>query len=647
MNTPTLQSEAPPTPTVAELILLSLERTRTLLQRGYTRPEGAEPAGERTPEEMSPLERIVKRFELSRFESDVLVLCSAVELDPNLPGLLEASAYTRGMRHPTFQLLLNLLPESHWSTLMPQAPLRRWKLVQLLQGESLTSSPLRIEESVLHFLMGGRATNERLEDLLRSVAIPDLLPRSYRAHVEKLLQIWNARRSNTTPVRLAGNATHGKAAVAATACAALGLALRRLEADSLPERAAEREAFLRLLELDSALNDYGILLDVEKADGGAMAGVAYLAERFQGFLLVTAQDGMTTRADLFADVTIDKPSSEEQEALWRFALGGQAASLDGDLDRLARQFSLDFMAILQVGERAMEEAARGEGQLSALLWDACKAQSRPVLESLATRMVPRARWKNIVLPEGCMESLRTIVYQMRQRNTVLSQWEAAGQTSRGLGTAVLFCGPSGTGKTLAAEILANELSLDLFHIDLSQVVSKYIGETEKNLRTIFDAAEDTGAILLFDEADALFGKRSEIRDSHDRYANIEVSYLLQRMEAYRGLAILTTNQRASLDGAFLRRLQFVVHFPYPDTALRRQIWERIFPEGIATEKLEFEKLARLNVPGGNIRNIALNAACIASERGEPVRMQHLLTAARRECSKLERPWNEAELGGWV
>src|SRR4029077_2109583 len=162
--------------------------------------------------------------------------------------------------------------------------------------------------------------------------------------------------------------------------------------------------------------------------------------------------------------------------------------------------------------------------------------------------------------------------------------------------------------TMAAEVLANRLRLDLYRIDLSQVVSKYIGETEKNLRRVFDGAEEGGAVLLFDEADALFGKRSEVKDSHDRYANIEVSYLLQRMESYRGLAILTTNMKQALDPAFLRRLRFVVQFPFPDTAERARIWERVFPVATPTENLELRKLARLNVAGGNIRNIALHGA---------------------------------------
>jgi SpoVK/Ycf46/Vps4 family AAA+-type ATPase len=211
----------------------------------------------------------------------------------------------------------------------------------------------------------------------------------------------------------------------------------------------------------------------------------------------------------------------------------------------------------------------------------------------------------------------------------------------------LFVGNSGTGKTMAAEVLANDLRLDLYRIDLSQVVNKYIGETEKNLRRIFDAAEAGGAILLFDEADAMFGKRSEVKDSHDRYANIEVSYLLQRMEAYRGLAILTTNMKSALDQAFMRRIRFIVQFPFPDMGQRTEIWRRTFPTHAPTQNLDWGKLGRLNVAGGSIRNIALAAAFFAAEQGGPVTMAHLLRATRGECAKIEKSLTDGEIGAWV
>jgi SpoVK/Ycf46/Vps4 family AAA+-type ATPase len=237
--------------------------------------------------------------------------------------------------------------------------------------------------------------------------------------------------------------------------------------------------------------------------------------------------------------------------------------------------------------------------------------------------------------------------QVRHRMKVYETWGFSAKGRRGLGVSALFVGESGTGKTMAAEVLARELALDLYRIDLSAVVSKYIGETEKNLKQVFDAAEEGGVLLLFDEADALFGKRSEVRDSHDRYANIEVSYLLQRMEAYQGLAILTTNSQSALDKAFQRRLRFTVSFPFPDATQREAIWRRIFPAETPNCGVDYTKLAQLNVAGGNIRNIALNAAFLAAESKAPVGMLHVLQAARLEAQKIERPLSEAEIRGWV
>jgi SpoVK/Ycf46/Vps4 family AAA+-type ATPase len=276
--------------------------------------------------------------------------------------------------------------------------------------------------------------------------------------------------------------------------------------------------------------------------------------------------------------------------------------------------------------------------------EACRRLSRGALESLGELIEPAAGWEDLVLPEFSMEMLRDITAQVRHRTLVYDSWGMAGSTGRGLGVTALFTGESGTGKTLAAEVLAASLDLDLYRIDLASVVSKYIGETEKNLKRVFDAADSSGAVLLFDEADAIFGKRSEVRDSHDRYANLEISYLLQRMETYRGLAILTTNLKSALDKAFMRRLRFVVPFPFPDAAARARIWRLMFPPKVPVSNLDCERLARMQLSGGNIRTIALGAAFLAASAGEPVSMAHAITAARREYVKLEKPLTEAELG---
>jgi SpoVK/Ycf46/Vps4 family AAA+-type ATPase len=367
---------------------------------------------------------------------------------------------------------------------------------------------------------------------------------------------------------------------------------------------------------------------------------------------------LTRRSTLRLDVP--KPTPAEQRQLWQSALGEGSIDLNGHLDRLVSQFNLGAAAIQAAGAAlqtqagldsaanlTLDTAANPQDGVFKSLWDTCRMQARTRLDDLAQRIPAIASWEELVLPDAQRQTLREIVAQVRQRTTVYETWEFALRGANGLGISALFAGTSGTGKTMAAEVLAHALQLDLYRIDLSQVVSKYIGETEKNLRRVFAAAEAGGAILLFDEADALFGKRSEVKDSHDRYANIEVSYLLQRMEAYRGLAILTTNLRNAIDPAFLRRIRFVVQFPFPDWEQRREIWQRIFPKKLPTEGLNLDRLAQLNIPGGNIRNIALNAAFLAADAGEPVRMEHLLQATRSEYIKLEKTLTDAEVGGWL
>lgn len=266
---------------------------------------------------------------------------------------------------------------------------------------------------------------------------------------------------------------------------------------------------------------------------------------------------------------------------------------------------------------------------------------------MAERIDPQARWSDLVLSAAQLDVLALLAAEARHRTTVYERWGFARRSRRGLGLSALFSGPSGTGKTLAAEVIAAELGLDLYRIDLSAVVSKYIGETEKNLKRVFDAAEEGGVVLLFDEAEALFGKRSEVKDSHDRYANIEIGYLLQRMESYQGVAILTTNLRSTLDQAFQRRLRFIVDFPFPGKSEREAIWKTILPPETPRHELDEALLAQLNVTGGSIRNIALNAAFLAAAQGRALTMEDVLRASQLEASKQERAIALAETRGWV
>ena len=310
-------------------------------------------------------------------------------------------------------------------------------------------------------------------------------------------------------------------------------------------------------------------------------------------------------------------------------------------EKLAGQFSLNLGEIRKIAALALKTQDKAE-PLNERLWEACLNLTRPRLDSLAQRLDVKATWDNLVLPDEQMALMRQIAAQVRGRHKVYGEWGFSTRMNRGFGIAALFTGESGTGKTMAAEVIAGDLRLNLYRIDLSAVVSKYIGETEKNLRRLFDAAEQGGAILFFDEADALFGKRSEVKDSHDRYANIEINYLLQRMETFSGLAILATNMKTALDAAFMRRLRFVVNFQFPGVKERRMIWEKVLPPETPRETLDYDRLARLNITGGNIHSIALNAAFLACEKGRPVTMPLLFSAARTELRKLEKPVSEAE-----
>jgi len=279
------------------------------------------------------------------------------------------------------------------------------------------------------------------------------------------------------------------------------------------------------------------------------------------------------------------------------------------------------------------------------LFRAARAQSDAALDGLARKIEPVHHWSQIVLPEDTLAQLHEMCQQVIHRHRVLDEWGFGRRLSVGKGVTALFAGPSGTGKTMAADIIARELGLDLYKIDLSGVVSKYIGETEKNLDRIFTAAENANAILFFDEADALFGKRSEVRDSHDRYANIEVAYLLQLMDQYEGVAILATNLRQNMDEAFMRRLGFAIDFPFPDEEQRARIWRILFPAQAQREPdIDFVALGnQLRITGGSIKNIVFGAAFLAASADEPIGTRHLLHAARREYQKMGKVLS-AELG---
>ncbi|HEY9675109.1 MAG TPA: ATP-binding protein, partial [Waterburya sp.] len=552
-------------------------------------------------------------------------------------------------------------------------------------AQPLTTSPIRADERVVNYIKGLNYLDERLTGLLVPLEIGESeveLPASQQTAVDAIAQQLKQGNPWQRPlIQLLGTDSLSKQLVAQKACEQLGLHLYRLPVELLPTQASELESFARLWERESFLLPIALYLDAHEVEGTAPGeGLASPLHRFwvrsNGiFFLDTRETRSTNRPTISLDII--KPTPSEQKAVWQSALGGEAS---GTPQWLASQFNLNLVTIDQIAQSVLTETStpaipnsdstplqrKGEEDsplptgewleersnqqmaqgvpfhIQNQLWDACRHRTRPRMDSLAQCLDTKATWHDIVLPADEINLLHQIAEQVRQRHKVYEDWGFHKRMNRGLGINALFAGESGTGKTMAAEVIANDLRLHLYRIDLSAVVSKYIGETEKNLRRLFDAAEDGGAILFFDEADALFGKRSEVKDSHDRYANIEINYLLQRMEAYRGLAILATNMKSSLDAAFMRRLRFIVNFPFPGVKERKAMWQKVFPSQTPTEDLDFNRLAQFNLTGGSIHNIAINAAFLAAQAGSAVTMPLLLAAARTEFRKLDRPINESD-----
>ena len=614
------------------------------------------------------LEELCRIFQLSSFERAVLLACAGMELDAKFARIC-SGAQSSEQPCPTFDLLLAAFEDAHWDATSPVAALRHWRLIEMGSGSTLMSSPLRIDERILHFLTGTSYMDQRLHGVLEAVTDCDALPSSQQLVAQKAADLWSAQAllsaqalwSAQTPgerpvlIEISGVGQQARQAVAVSACSLAGLSAHRIFEGALPLQHAEIHTLLRLVEREALLTGSAILLDRTSSEGDERArrnAVHLFADGLHAPLIVTTPQRLGGYLRQAAYLEIAKPLVEEQRSVWQRSLGEAAIQMNGHMDALLAQFNLSGEQISASSRQAVtvhgaERTNVSPEQILDAVWESCRKQSRPSLDALAQRVTTNAGWNALVLPNAQMEMLREIATQMRHRSRVYNAWGFGGGSGRGLGITALFAGASGTGKTTAAEVLAHELKLDLYRIDLSQVVSKYIGETEKSLRHIFDAAEEGGALLFFDEADALFGRRTEVKDSHDRYANIEVSYLLQRMELYRGLAVLATNTKQALDPAFLRRIRFVVQFPFPDAALRERIWRRAIPPQAPSEAINLQQLARLSITGGSIRNIALGAAFLAVKSGDSIRMNHLLEAARGEYLKIEKPLTESEIRGWV
>ena len=638
-----------------EYLTASIDQIRATLHAYLSRKEGEAvmnseepPPPDWTGSSPPAVETVSRLFGLSPFEKSLLLLCAAVDLDSDVARLCSQAQGSQGAQYPTFGLALAALPQPHWSALAPSSPLRRFILIDVLTSQSvpLTVSPLRVEERVLHYLTGVSYFEPQLNGLVRPVGEYSATVGSHEKIVRRIVLLWKGARDGVPVVQLWGQDETSKISIAKMICAQVGLQLCSVPSELVPSKADELERFARLWTREAALLGSGLYISAEDAEPGTQKSLRRLIDGIPGPALLGTREPWGELEYGSVSVEVKKPEKREQRALWRELLGPAASASgisDQSLSRLVGQFDLNEHSTRQVAEEGLLVAKNG-GDLYEALSEASRSATRPRLGELAQQISPRANLDDLILPEREKRLLRELALHVAERHTVYTEWGFEAKASRGLGITALFAGNSGTGKTMAAEALAEELKLDLFRIDLATTVSKYIGETEKNLRKVFDAAEDGGAILFFDEADALFGKRSEVKDSHDRYANIEIGYLLQRMESYRGLAILATNMKRALDQAFVRRLRFIIDFPFPDEKSRAEIWRRIFPSGTPTRGLDISRLARLSITGGNIKNIALYASFLAAGEGVPVGMGHLKRAAQVEYDKMEKPLTQAEFG---
>lgn len=620
-----------------------------------------------------------RTFGLSTFDLDVVLIALASEIDLRYGRLYAYLQDDVTRKRPTVDLVLNLLCASAEEKLTgrgrfsPTAPLLAHRLLHLITESNQIQPPLlaqaiKLDDQIVRLLIEQESLDARLVPycvLSRpAVRLEDL---SIADHIKQTIGRLGKKAKQTRRslrLYLHGPREVGHRLVAEGLAAEVGTSVLSLDLLTLSHNAADvaqmlpltcREAWFQKAVLfiegmeayrrEEHAAQYSRIIDALAGHTGiiVLAGTGPWVPPGRGF------EGVVT-------IALSFPKSAQRRTCWDRSLSNAGLTVTSEtLDTLAEAFQLtssqidDAVATAQttaVGQ-ASGNRSKNQARLVADLFAAARAQSGHDLAKLAKKITPVPTWDDIVLPVDTHAQLRELCQRVIQRRRVLSEWGFDKKLSLGKGVNALFAGSSGTGKTMAAEVIANELRLDLYKIDLSGVISKYIGETEKNLDRIFTAAEQANAILFFDEADALFGKRSEVKDSHDRYANIEISYLLQKMEQYEGITILASNLRQNLDDAFVRRLAFTIHFQFPDEAQRQEIWEKVWPTQVPLAKdVDLLFLAQqFKLSGGNIKNIALASAFLAAADGGRLTMNHLRHATQREYQKLGKSLSTVELDG--
>jgi len=591
------------------------------------------------------LRSLARAFGLDPLDVELLLIALAPDLDPRLERLYGYLHDDVSRRRASAGLALELAGAgaaagAARARLRPLGPLVRGGLLVVEDGERpFLTRALRVPDRVAAHLLGDASADPTLDGVLTDavdveVAGSDHLAAAFRAGA-RLAYV--RERIGTAAVALAARALRSVAGPP------LVIDLGRLGPADDPREVAA--AALR----EARLRDAGLVagpLDLVPERGGA-AAIRALSEAPCPVVLHGARGwdpGWSRTVPFLMEAGL--PSSAERHRVWLGALDGSAPAALGDaVARLPFRLAPEQVVRAAAAAR-LSAGAAGRPLEAGDIAAGARAQNAAGLERLARRISPRVGWTDLVLPGGTIEQLRELAARARHLDRVLVEWGMGRTSLKGRGVTALFAGDSGTGKTMSAEVIAGALGLDLYVIDLSTVVDKYIGETEKNLDRVFTEADRVNGVLLFDEADAVFGKRSEVKDARDRYANVEVAYLLQRMELFDGMAVLTTNLRANVDEAFLRRLDAIVDFPMPEVDDRRRLWARNLSAAIPTgDDIDLDFLARsFKLSGGNIRNITVGAAFLAAEAGRPMLMADLVRETGREYKKLGRLCVEAEFG---
>lgn len=627
------------------------------------------------------LPRLVRLFGLSDFELQAVIICLAPELERKYDKLYAYLQDDITRKKPSFDLILDLLcvtETDRWqargcfdgsSRLFRAGILQRNDDSQSPSGSSGLRQFLKLDPRILNYLLGNNYIDERLVDIVK---LQPPLPSMDRVFVDEAIKTRFSRFirehfSADKPARkklviyFHGPYGAGKRELSQGICGQLNCPLLSLDVELLPVEEPFREEILRLVFREGLLLQAPVYIAgadaLLKEDDKAKAFIKKLSRVIAEYGWLTFLAGEKSWAYLgvfegtqFHAVEIPMPDVPVRKAAWQSALRALVSEDDPAwAGHLAGQFRLTAGQIRDAADFAGRQRTMNNGQKDITLPDlfsACRSQSNHKLGELALKIEPAYDWEDLVLREDKLTQLKEICSQVKHRYRVFDEWGFGRKLSHGKGLSILFWGPSGTGKTMGAEVISHELRLDLYKIDLSGVVSKYIGETEKNLARVFREAQTSNAILFFDEADALFGKRTEVSDAHDRYANIETSYLLQKMEEYEGVVILATNLRENMDEAFTRRIRFIVEFPFPDEPSRLRIWQTHFPkEAPVSAEIDYEFLSKqFQIAGGNIKNIVLNAAFLAAENGGVIGMEHVLHGAKREYEKMGKLWIEKDFG---